>query len=75
MESFRDVIALWGTPDAMAEAIGVNVHTARKWRTRDSIPADWWQRILEVAQADNKPVTADDLARIAAKPENAETAA
>jgi hypothetical protein len=66
-QSFQDVLALWDSPDALAEAIGVKVETVRKWRQRDSIPSDYWLRLLESARATGKPVTADDLARLAAR--------
>jgi hypothetical protein len=69
IENFRDVVALWGSPEAMASAIGVKVEAVRKWRQRDSIPSEYWLRIVESAKSTDKPITADDLARLAARGE------
>jgi hypothetical protein len=49
MNSFRDVIDCWGRVDVMATAIAAPVATVRKWRQRDSIPAEWWLSIERAA--------------------------
>lgn len=60
--TFRDIIELWPSPDAMAADIGARVEAVRKWKQRDSIPADWWTAVVSAGHG----VTVDDLARIAA---------
>ena len=67
MHSFRDIIALWPTPDRLAEAIGANKWAVQKWRSRDTIPSDWWSRVLATDIAKQHRITADQLAELAAR--------
>ena len=62
VQRFSDVIALWGSPDELAVAVGAKVETVRKWRQRDRIPPEWWQRIIHAANARGNPLTADEMA-------------
>ena len=66
VSSFRDVVALWQTPDALAAEIGVGVAAARKWPQRNNIPAEWWAPILRTKRARKAGVTAELLAELAA---------
>jgi len=65
--TFRDVIALWTSPDALASDIGVSVAAVRKWPQRDTIPAEWWLPILRTEVARDAGLTADVLAKLAAR--------
>lgn len=65
--TFRDVVALWPTPDALAEEIGAGVSAARKWPQRDNIPAEWWLPILGTEKARSVGLTAETLAELAAR--------
>jgi hypothetical protein len=67
MNTFRDVIALWPTPDVMANEIGVGNHAARHWKTRDFIPAWHWERVLDGARAKGARLSANDFVRFARK--------
>lgn len=73
--SFRDVIALWASPDAMAADIGAGVPAVRKWSQRDRIPDEWWAAVLATGTAKVKGVTADVLVRLAARDSKASAVA
>jgi hypothetical protein len=47
--SFRDVIARWPTTRAFARDAGCSPTLVRQWRHRDSVPAQYWPRIVEGA--------------------------
>jgi hypothetical protein len=63
-ETFRDVIAIWPTPDAMAEDIGHTAFAVRQWKTRDRIPAEWWLRVIAAAKKRRRSIRFEDLDRI-----------
>ncbi len=67
ISAFRDVVALWPTPDALADEIGAGVAAVRKWPQRDNIPAEWWVAILATDKAKLAGVTAELLAELAAR--------
>jgi hypothetical protein len=47
--SFRDVIGRWPTTRAFARDAGCSPTLVRQWRHRDSVPAQYWPRIVEGA--------------------------
>jgi hypothetical protein len=47
--SFRDVIGRWPTTRAFARDAGCSPMLVRQWRHRDSVPAQYWPRIVEGA--------------------------
>ncbi len=47
--SFRAVIAHWPTTRAFARDAGCSPALVRQWRHRDSVPAQYWPRIVEGA--------------------------
>jgi hypothetical protein len=65
VQSFKEVVAIWDTPDQMAADIGNNAEAVRKWKQRDSIPADWWTRVISGAKAKGVDITAHRLAILA----------
>jgi hypothetical protein len=65
--SFREVIGLWSSPEAMALDIGAGVAAARKWSQRDRIPAEWWFPVLRSGRVQNAGITAEMLAKLAAR--------
>jgi len=75
ISSFRDVMALWGAPgstldaslNALASEVGAPITAVRKWWQRERIPAEWWSSVLSTETADSKGVTAELLARLAAR--------
>lgn len=67
METFRDIIALWPTPEVLAAEIGEKAWTVRKWKQRDSIPASRWLTVANAARAKGNLITAEQMARMAAR--------
>lgn len=65
--TFRDVVALWPSPDALAAEIGAGTAAVRKWPQRDNIPAEWWLPILKTGKAQKAGLTADALAGLASR--------
>jgi hypothetical protein len=65
--SFRDIIDLWPSPDEMAAELEAGRWTVPKWKTRNSIPAEWWQRLLKTERAKSHGVTADLLTELASR--------
>lgn len=65
--TFREIVELWPSPDALAEDIGAKFETVRKWRQRDNIPAEWWLPVIDAAKARNLVLTSDQFAAIAAR--------
>jgi hypothetical protein len=68
VQTFADVIRLWGSAREMADEIGVSDIVVRAWRRR-GIPGEYWSRIVAVAQ--DKPfadlVTLELLASLGAQ--------
>ena len=65
INSFRALIELWETREAMAADIGAKPSTVSKWWQRDSIPAEWWSPVLatDIAiKSEVKPATLVELA-------------
>jgi len=53
---------------ALAEATGNKPITVYRWKTRNSIPAEWWVRTVALArQAKVRGVTCEQLAILVAK--------
>jgi hypothetical protein len=67
--TFRSVVDAWASKEAMASATGAKPSTVSKWWQRDNIPAEWWSAILSTELALEKGITADLLARLAAREE------
>jgi hypothetical protein len=72
--TFRDIIGLWDTPEALAEAINAKPAAVRKWKQRDSIPAVWWAAIIEAAEDRGAAITSDQLTAIAGRARKLEAA-
>jgi len=65
IKSFRDLIELWPTREALAAEIGANSSTVSKWWQRDSVPAEWWAPILSSEVAIRARLRADALIDLA----------
>ena len=65
--SFRSLIELWGSREAMASDIGARASAVSKWWQRDSVPAEWWSVILATPEAALAGVDADCLTMLAAR--------
>jgi hypothetical protein len=69
LTSFRSVIELWPSREAMSEDVGAGNWAVIKWWRRDSIPSKWWPAVLSTAKAAEAGVTLDVLARLTAREE------
>jgi hypothetical protein len=67
LTSFRSVIDLWPSREAMAADVGARNWSVIKWFSRDTIPAKWWPAVLSTEKAKTAGVTVDLLARLAAR--------
>ena len=65
MQTFRDVIKACGGADALAAYIGVPCERVRKWRTRDTLPPEYWLETTAAARSNKKKLKLEDLAHIA----------
>jgi hypothetical protein len=67
MNSFRSIIELWTSREAMAADIGATSAQVSKWWQRDSLPSDWWANILDTSVARSAGVTGEILIALAAR--------
>jgi hypothetical protein len=68
LTSFRKIIELWPSREAMAADIpSATGWIVSKWWQRDTIPAEWWSALLETERARSNDVTADLLTALAAR--------
>jgi hypothetical protein len=65
IDSFRSVISLWASPEAMAVDIGAGAAAVRKWSQRDRIPDEWWSSILGTMTAKLAGLNAETLVELA----------
>lgn len=65
--SFRSIIELWPSREAMAADIGANASAVSKWWQRDGIPAEWWAAVLTTDRAITAGLTAEQLTGLAAR--------
>lgn len=65
MHTFADLIAVWPSPEDMADDLQRPVTTVRSWRDRNSIHKKHWPDILGAAERRGFPINELTLARIA----------
>lgn len=65
--SFKSIIELWPTREAMAAALCEDSHLVSKWWQRDKIPAERWAQVLALSTVIEAGVTAEHLIRLAAR--------
>lgn len=65
--SFRSIIDLWESREALAAALGAGSRTVSKWWQRDRIPEGWWAPIVALEPAQAAGVTSETLMRLAAR--------
>jgi len=71
--SFRELIELWTSREAMASDIGAKAYVVSKWWQRRSVPAEWWSPILATSVASEAGITAETFVALAARnPESTE---
>jgi hypothetical protein len=67
LTSFRLIIELWPSREAMAADIGAGASAVSKWWQRDSVPAEWWSAILMTDVAVSVGLNAETLTFLAAR--------
>lgn len=65
--TFRSIIELWASKEAMASDIGAKAPAVSKWWQRDSIPAEWWSAVLDTAVAKSAGLTAAMMTALASR--------
>lgn len=65
--SFRSIIDLWPSADAMADEIGAGAAAVRKWSQRGRIPAEWWSAVLAAPRVKQARITAELMTMLAAR--------
>lgn len=66
MEDFRAIIVKWPDLDALAADAGAGKEAVKKWKRRNTIPAEYWAGLIQAAETRGiQGVTADVLATIA----------
>ena len=51
MDSFKHIIECWPTRAALAVEVGAAPLSVRAWHHRNSIPAEYWLRVVTAAKA------------------------
>lgn len=67
MNSFQELIDRWPSRSVFAGDMEVSVNTAAGWYRRNSVPSDYWEKLLVRAFERSIKLTAEDLVAIAAK--------
>ena len=67
IDSFRSVISLWASFEAMAADTGAGLSAVRKWWQRDRIPDEWWSSILGTMTAKMAGLSAEKLVTLAGR--------
>lgn len=67
LSTFDDVLALWATPKALSEALGVPYINAQAMKARKSIAVDHWPKLIEALKALGYSLTNDELVAMAIK--------
>lgn len=65
--SFRAVIELWPSREAMAAELGAKSHAVSKWWQRDRIPSEWWHPVLASPVAKDAGLSSDLFIRLGAR--------
>lgn len=75
-ETYSDLIAHLGGVSRFSEITGINEHTAKKMRDRNSIGVAHWPVVMKVSKSAGLSITADDLLqmRVASKEQAGEAA-
>lgn len=64
MKSFQDIVDAFGGVSAFADAMGRGRLWAKKVRERDSLNAEFWPQVVELAAERNIPLTLADMHEI-----------
>ena len=64
LQTFDDVLALWASPKALSEALGVPYINAQAMKNRRSIGVDHWSKLLKLLEGRGYALTTDDLLKM-----------
>jgi len=67
MNSFAALIETFGGPARFATAIGIAPSHAGVMKSRNSVPAEYWPRVVAAANTSGISVSYESLAHLAAK--------
>ncbi len=62
LSTFDDVLALWATPKAFSDDLGVPYINAQAMKARGSIGVGHWPKMVKLLSAKGYSVSTDDLA-------------
>ena len=62
LSTFDDVLALWATPKALSDDLGVPYINAQAMKARGSIGVGHWPKMVKLLAAKGYSVSTDDLA-------------
>ena len=51
------IIELWESPQTLADEIGQKYNTVMQWKSRNSIPVQYWNDLIKSTQEHDLPVT------------------
>ena len=67
MSSVDDLITDLGGPQRLATTLGVNANAVRQWKSRGTIPPEYWPELIELAEQKKRPGVTWDFLRAARK--------
>lgn len=67
MDSFQQIIKKWPDRSALASDLGVMDETIKGWIKRESIPANYWKRLIAAGAERGIYVSPDKLIDLAAR--------
>lgn len=63
--TFADIVSLWPSIEDLARDVGATPDRAYKWRARDNIPAEYWQRLIDSGANRGIEITPEQLVALA----------
>lgn len=66
MNSFAALIDTFGGPSRFAMAIGIEPSHAGVMKSRNSVPPEYWPRVVDAGKANKISITYEKLAHLAA---------
>lgn len=62
-KNIDEIIGLFGGSAALARSIDQYPALVRQWKTRESIPSEWWWEIVQAAKKQNIDVDLEKLVK------------
>lgn len=61
IETFLDILNLWPTRQAFADAVGCTLWQAKSWAARNNIPGEWFDPVVKACWAKGRPEVSHEL--------------